>query len=144
MTSIQTILVPIDFSDKSLNAAEFAASLAQAHKAKLYLLHVTDPIPNIGRIGAGFQEAVQQINIPEKLAQLSNIISQKIKEEISVDEIQIAGTPVHQVIVAKARDLGVDVIIMPAPGPRGMGSFFKKNVSTLVMQHAPCHLLFVR
>ena len=144
MISIQTILVPIDFSDKSFNAAEFAASLALEHEAKLYLLHVTDPIPNIGRIGAGFHEAVQQINIPEKLAQLSKIISRKIKEEIPVEEIQIAGTPLHQVIVAKARDLGVDVIVMPATGPRGLGSIFKKNVTALVMQHAPCHVLFVR
>jgi nucleotide-binding universal stress UspA family protein len=144
MISIQTILAPIDFSDKSLRAADFAASLAVEHKAKLYLLHVTDPIPNIGRIGAGFHEAVQQINIPEKLAQLSAIISQKIKEEISVEEIQIAGTPVHQVIVDKAKGLGVDVVVMPAPGPRGMGSFFKKNVAALVLQHAPCHVWFVK
>lgn len=144
MISIQTILAPIDFSDKSLNAAEFAASLALEHNAKLYLLHVTDPIPNIGRIGAGFHEAVQQINIPEKLAQLAKIISQKIKEEISVEEIQIAGTPVNQVIVTKARDLGVDLIVMPAPGRRGMGSFFKKNVTALVIQYAPCHVFFVR
>ena len=144
MISIQTVLAPIDFSDKSLNAAEFGASLALEHNAKLYLLHVTDPIPNIGRIGAGFHEAVQQINIPEKLAKLSEIISQKIKEEISVEEIHIAGTPVHQVIMDKARDLGVDVIVMPAPGPRGLGSFFKKNVTALVMQHAPCHVWFVK
>jgi nucleotide-binding universal stress UspA family protein len=144
MISIQTILAPIDFSDKSLRAAELAASLAVDHKAKLYLLHVTDPLPNIGRIGAGFQEAVQQINIPEKLAQLSAVISENIKEEISVEEIQIAGTPVHRVIVDKAGDLGVDVVVMATPGPRGMGSFLKKNVAALVMQQAPCHVLFVR
>jgi universal stress protein A len=144
MASIQTILVPVDFSDKSNRTAEFAAWLAMEHKARLYLLHVTDPIPNIGRIGAGFHEAVQQINIPEKLAQLSEIISEKIKEEISVEEIHIAGTPVHRVIVDKARGLGVDVIVMPAPGPRGLGSFLKKNVAVLVMQFAPCHVFFVK
>jgi universal stress protein A len=144
MASIQTILVPVDFSDKSNRTAEFAAWLAMEHKARLYLLHVTDPIPNIGRIGAGFHEAVQQVNIPEKLAQLSEIISEKIKEEISVEEIHIAGTPVHRVIVDKARGLGVDVIVMPAPGPRGLGSFLKKNVAVLVMQFAPCHVFFVK
>jgi len=144
MTNFQTILVPVDFSDKSNRAADFAAALAVEHRAKLYLLHVTDPIPNIGRIGAGFHEAVQQSNIPEKLAKLSEIISEKIKAEISVEEIHIAGTPVHRVIVEKAGDLGVDVIVIPSPGPRGIGSFLKKNVAVLVMQQSPCHVLFVR
>jgi len=144
MISFQTILVPVDFSEKSSRAAEFAAALALEHKSRLYLLHVTDPIPNIGRIGAGFHEAVQQTNIPEKLAQLSEILSQGIKDRIPVEEIHIAGTPVHRVIVEKAKGLDVDVIVMPAPGPGGLGSFFKKNVAALVMQQAPCHVLFIK
>ena len=144
MISIRAVMAPIDFSDQSQGAAEFAAGLAMEHKAKLYLLHVTDPIPNIGRIGAGFHEAVQQSNIPEKLVQLSEIISKEIKEAIPVEEIHIAGTPVHRVIVDKARDLAVDVIVMPVPGPRGMGSFFKKNVTALVLPYAPCHVFLVR
>ena len=144
MFSIQTILAPIDFSDKSNHAADFAAWLAVEHRARLCLLHVTDPIPNIGRIGAGFQEAVQQSNIPEKLVKLSALISQNVKDEITVEEIHIAGTPVHQVIVDKAADLGVDVVVMPASGPKGMGSFLKKNIAALVMQQAPCHVLLVR
>ena len=53
MLTINAILVPVDLSDKSTRAAELAASLATTHQARLYLLHVTDPIPNIGRIGAG-------------------------------------------------------------------------------------------
>jgi len=114
------------------------------HNAKLYLLYVTDTIPNIGRIGAGFHEAVQQANIPQKLAHLSEIVSRGIKETIPVEEIHIAGTPVHQVIVQKAGGLAVDVIVMPAPAPRGLGSFLKKNVAALVLQHAPCHVLFVK
>lgn len=144
MIAIQAVMAPIDFSEKSQQAAEFAAFLAVKHRAKLYLLHVTDPIPNIGRIGAGFQEAVQQSNIPEKLARLSETVSREIREAIPVEEVHLAGTPVHQVIVDKARHLAVDVIVMPAPGPRGMGSFFKKNVAALVLQHAPCHVLFVK
>ena len=144
MFSIQIILAPVNFSAKSGRAAEIAASLAVKHNARLYLLYITDPIPNIGRIGAGFHEAVQQASIPEKRAQLSEIVSQGIKATIPVEEIHIAGTPVHQVIVQKAKGLAVDVIVMPAPGPRGLRSFLKKNVAALVLQHAPCHVLFVK
>ena len=144
MFSIQNILAPVDFSDNSDRAAVWAASLAVKHSAKLYLLHVTDPIPNIGRIGAGFQEAVQQSNIPEKLAKLPEIISRGIRETVHVEEIHITGTPVHKVIVEKAADLGVDLIVLPAPGPKGFGSFLKKNVAALVMQRASCHVLLIK
>lgn len=144
MISIQTILAPINFSDKSKRAAEFAASLAVHHKAELYLLYVADPVSTIGCVGDGFVKAAQQSTIPEKLAQLSDMISQHVAEAITVEAIQMAGTPVHQVIIEKAGDLQVDLIVMPVPGQRGMGSFFKKNSSALVMQHAPCHVFFVR
>ena len=144
MFSIQNILAPVDFSDNSDRAAVWAASLAAKHSAKLYLLHVTDPIPNIGRIGAGFQEAVQQSKIPEKLARLPEIIPQEIRETVLVEEIHISGTPVHRVIVEKASDLGVDLIVLPAPGPKGFGSFLKKNVAALVLKQAPCHVLIIK
>ena len=144
MIAIQTILAPIDFSDRSQHAAEFAASLAVHHKAKLYLLYVSDPVSNIGCVGTGFVKAVQQSTIPEKLAQLTNIISQKIEAAIAVEAVQMAGTPVDQVILEKARDLKTDLIVMPAPGRKGLGSFIKKNVTVLMMQHAPCHVFLVR
>ena len=144
MIPIQTILAPIDFSDKSEHAAEFAAWLAVHHKAELYLLYVTDPVSTIGCVGNGYVKAARQSSIPEKLAQLSAIISRKVEDAIPVQAIQMAGTPVHQVILGRARDLGVDLIVMPTPGQRGLGSFFKKNVTALVMQQAPCHVLFVK
>ena len=144
MSLLQIILAPIDFSDKSRRAAEFAASLAVHHKAELHLLYVADPVSTIGCVGDGFVKAAQQSTIPEKLAQLSAGISQKAEEAIAVEAIQMAGTPVHQIILEKARALKVDLIVMPAPGHKGMGSFFKKNISILVLQHSPCHVFFVK
>jgi universal stress protein A len=144
MIPIQTILAPIDFSDKSEHAAEFAAWLAVHHEAELYLLYVTDPVSNIGCVGNGYVKVAQQSSIPEKLAQLSAIISRKVEDAIPVQTIQMAGTPVHQVILDKARDLEVDLIVMPTPGRRGLGSILKKSVTALVLQQAPCHVFFVR
>jgi len=59
MISIQNILVPVNFSEASQYAAEYAASLAQAHRARLYVLHVKEPFPVHGRIAAGSLENVQ-------------------------------------------------------------------------------------
>ena len=42
MQTIRNILVPVDFSEASTEAAHFAASLAQAYNARLNVLHVKE------------------------------------------------------------------------------------------------------
>ncbi len=42
--SLERILVPVDFSDCSLDALEYAAVVAQQAKASLMLLHVLEPV----------------------------------------------------------------------------------------------------
>jgi nucleotide-binding universal stress UspA family protein len=42
MNHLNNILIPLDFSEASLNALETAAAIAQLHGAKLQLLHVND------------------------------------------------------------------------------------------------------
>ena len=78
------------------------------------------------------------------MAKLPEIISRGIRETVHVEEIHITGTPIHRVIVEKAADLGADMIVLPAPGPKGFGSFLKKNVATLVLQQSPCHVLLIK
>jgi nucleotide-binding universal stress UspA family protein len=66
MIKIENILVPVDFSEASTEAAHFAASLAQAHNAGLYVLHVKEPFPVHGRIVAGSLENVQEHRIEKE------------------------------------------------------------------------------
>ena len=75
MNIIQNIMVPVSFSEASMDAARYAAFLAQAHKARLYLLHVKEPYPAHGRIVAGSLEDVQMHHIEKEKTQLSKLIS---------------------------------------------------------------------
>ena len=43
MIKIENILVPVNLSEASRHAVVYAASLAQTHKARLYVLHVKAP-----------------------------------------------------------------------------------------------------
>ena len=45
MLKLATILVPVDFSDRSLAAAEHAVCLARRFDSKLIFLHVIPPAP---------------------------------------------------------------------------------------------------
>ena len=144
MRLIQKILVPVDFTDAAIYAARPAASLAQTYNARLYVLHVQAPFPVHGRVAAGFQEDVQKHRIRKEQAELSGVIPATIKNAIAVEEIQVTGTPVYRVIVEKARQLQVDVIVMASPQHRGWAHFFKKNITAQVIGNAPCSVFIVR
>ena len=144
MRLIQKILVPVDFTDAALYAARHAASLAQTYNARLYVLHVQAPFPVHGRVAAGFQEDVQKHRIRKEQADLSRVIPATIKNSIAVEEIQVTGNPVYRVIVEKARQLQVDVIVMASPQHRGWAHFFKKNITAQVIGNAPCSVFIVR
>ena len=44
MITMHRILVPVDFSKESILAVKFGASIAKEYNAKLYILHVKEPI----------------------------------------------------------------------------------------------------
>ena len=144
MIRIQNILVPVNFSEASQYAAEYAASLAQAHGARLYVLHVKAPFPVHGRMAAGSLEMVQEHHIKKEKTRLSKVIPGKLKNSISVEEIQVTGIPIQRVIIEIARKLGVDVIVMASQNRTGLMRLIKKDVTEQVMQNAHCSVLVVR
>jgi nucleotide-binding universal stress UspA family protein len=145
MVIIRNLLVPVDFSKASLYAAGYAASLADLHKARLYLLHVKEPFPAHGRIVAGSLENVQKHHIAKERDQLAKVIPLELKNAIAIQEIQVTGMPVHRVIVETARNLGADVIVMAAPDRKGLMRFFKtKDITEQIIQDAPCSVFVIR
>ena len=144
MIMIKNILVPVDFSEAAVYAARYAAALAQDQNARLYVLHVKAPFPVHGRIAGGAMEHVQKRRINKEQNALSGLIPDNVKDSIAVEEIQVTGLPMAHVVVEKARELSVDVIVMPAQRPKGWLRFFKENVIQRVIQDAPCSVFVVR
>lgn len=144
MTVIQNILVPVDFTQSSLYAARYAASLAQKHNARLYVLHVKEPFPVHGRIVAGSLEDVQKHFMIKERTDLTKVIPTAFKNSIPVEEIQVTGIPVYRVIVEKAKQLSVDVIVLASQDRKGWVRFFKKNVTAQVIRNAPCSVFVIR
>ena len=126
-------------------AAEYAASLAQVHKARLYVLHVKEPFPVHGRIVAGSLENVQMHHIEKEKARLSRVIPLALQNSIAVQEIQVTGMPVERVIVETARNLKVDAIVMAPPNRKGLMRFFKeKDITEQIIQNASCSVFVIR
>jgi nucleotide-binding universal stress UspA family protein len=138
MTLIQNILVPVDFTESSLYAARYAASLAQKHNARLYVLHVKEPFPVHGRIVAGSLEDVQKHRMVKERTDLTKVIPTAFKNSIPVEEIQVTGIPVYRVIVEKAKQFSVGARFSR---PQRLGAFFQKKYSGT--GHPQCSLFGV-
>ena len=144
MIPIKNILVAVDFSETAMYAARQAAAIAQDQQARLYVLHVEAPFPVHGRFAGGALEHVQKQRIHKENDALSNLLPDDVKKSIVVEEIKVTGSPMSGVIVEKARELNVDVIVMPAQQPKGWLRFFREDVMSRVIQNAPCSVFVVR
>jgi universal stress protein A len=144
MIAIEGVLVPVDFSKQSVLAAKFGASLAQEYKTGLYVLHVREPLPLAAQMEIADYETFQQKAEDEVRAELAKVIPQSIKDLIHVKEILEVGSPVHHVIVEKAKELRVDVIVIPTHGRTGLAHVMLGSVAEHVIRHAPCPVFVIR
>jgi universal stress protein A len=143
MISIQGVLVPVDFSKESLLAAKFGASMAEEYKTRLYVLHVMEPIhPSLRGYIADF-EAFQQKMIAQAREDLENVIPKSVKDRIPVECILEMGNPTY-VIVEKAKELGVDVVVIATHGRTGLAHVMLGSVAEKVIRHAPCPVFVIR
>ena len=144
MILIQNILVPVDLSDASVYAAHCAAALAQTHQARLFVLHVKAPYPAHGRIAGGALEHVHNQQTRKEQTELSELIPDRMRDSISVTDIQVTGTPMARVIIEKALEMDADLIVVPAQKSQSWMRFFKENVIQRVIEDAPCSVFVVR
>jgi len=134
------ILVGVDFAEESALALEFAVSMAQEWKTKLYVIHVYEHLPHYDYLLNERQEELKK-KVREKLA---NCIPQSVKKNVPVELILEEGQPVHHTIVEKTRELGVDVIVVGTKGRTGLAHVWIGSVAEDVVLYAPCSVFVVR
>jgi nucleotide-binding universal stress UspA family protein len=143
MISFNGVMVPVDFSKESNLAAKFASSLAEEYKTKLHVLHVIEPLHASLRLHVADFDAFQQKVIDQAQEDLGNVIPSSMKKRLEVEEILEIGHPQH-VIVDKAKELGVDLIVIATHGRTGFAHVLLGSVAEQVIRHAPCPVFVIR
>jgi nucleotide-binding universal stress UspA family protein len=143
MIEVNKVLVAVDFSKESQLAAKFAVSIAHEYKAKLYVIHVVTPLPS--SLGAEVPDfdSFQRQYIERFGEDLKRVIPEKIKRIIEVEEILEVGEPYHM-IVEKAKELDVDIIVLATHGRTGISHILLGSVAERVIRHAPCPVFAIR
>lgn len=136
------ILVPIDFSDCSLDALEYAVVVAQRAKASLTLLHVLEPV------SYGLDFALPQMTKREQMRdaikeRLAGLVSALTAVGVKSDYLIRGGLPGDSILAA-ARSQPVDMILMGTHGRRGLSHAFYGSVAESVLRKAQCPVLTVR
>ena len=140
--SIQHILVPVDFSEGTRHAIDYALSLGGKFTVRITLLHVHAPIYiPATEVGFDYAASVRQ-DSGEAEAHLKELAA-SVATDIEVDTQMRYGIP-WDCIVKWAVEHRVDLIIMPTHGRSGLKHLLLGSVAERVVQHAHCPVLVVR
>jgi len=138
MAAMQSVLIPIDFSETSQAALQYAIDLVRSFGARLFLLHVP------GKTGENFEADFPVGRFESAMKErLGTLLNQKDLESLRPEFALRIGTPAEEIVrYADARD--VDLIIMGTHGRSGMAHLLMGSVAEHVVRAAPCPVLLVR
>jgi len=136
---LKRILVPIDFSNNSMNALQTAVAMAKRHGADIKLLHVFDidntlyPEDNMGS-NADPEVAIQSLT---RLA-----TSVKNGDEVNCGIAYVSGY-IPNAILQTAKDEQADIIVMGKNGNSGHRDMYAGTNSYYVVKKSHCPVLLI-
>lgn len=149
MRRIQRLLVPVDFSDGSRAALEYAIMVAEQFGASLDILHVWE-VPHL----VGMDMMLQMPNFENEpldqyvRAQAERELAQFVQQHSIRDDIQVAqrlkAGDVEAVIAQIAQRESFDLIVMGTHGRTGLAHLLMGSVAERVLRVAPCPVLTIR
>jgi len=150
--SIKNILVPIDGSEHSKKALEYALDLAEKYSGKINLLTVVQPVvvtspviltqPMISQSPAPFY--VKEIEESHKSILKESFRWAKEKNpEIEISKKIITGRATES-IVEEAKKEKIDLIVIGSHGTSGIKEWFLGSVTNRVADQAPCPVFIVK
>jgi nucleotide-binding universal stress UspA family protein len=143
---VHRILVPIDFSDASEAALEYAIDLAARHSATVDVVHVIELPPYTamahyaGDTDAGIETFAQHMH---ELAteQLRDLISERSRDNVQLRGIVESGEPIKVIPRIAAN---YDLVVMGAHDDDAAKSLFFSNVGDRVPGDVRCTVISVR
>ena len=146
MIKMKTILHPTDFSESSMYALGYAISFAKEFEAKLYLLHVIEPVSTMFYLDASkAPPAVEAMTDIQNHAQraLEEVLPPEVKGTISTEYMIRGGAPFLEIIRC-AKEIDADMIVCGTHGRTGLKHLIMGSVAENVVRKSPCPVLTVR
>ena len=131
---VNRVLCPIDFSDNSKTALNYASQLVKDAAAELHVVYVYESgVPGVGYITPD--------DLMRTKAQLEAIYPDD--RSVTVRHQLVVGEPLAE-IVRYVHDNEIDLIVMHTHGRSGVKRLLMGSVAEAVVRKAPCPVLTIR
>jgi len=145
------ILVAIDGSDASMDAADYAITISQRYNAELYALHVIHADVDLPHVTSEFNlywphvtsESTRNLsNEGEKY--LNNVKVKAIEKDMQIKTEIISSKDISGGIVDFAEENNIDLIVIGTRGRSGFKKLLLGSVASHVVTYAHCPVLVVK
>jgi nucleotide-binding universal stress UspA family protein len=146
--TVRNILVPIDFSKRSIKAIETTRRLAQRFSATIHLVHVHQfrypdtfmgPVISAGELPDSFEEH-RSTRLAEQLKAIASKCGLSPRDQTHLR----VGAPAFDAVCRFAKEIPADMIVMATHGYTGLKHVFLGSTAERVVQHSPCPVFVVR
>ena len=141
--SYKSIVVPIDFSETSIKALDYAVALAGEFGSKIHLVHVLE-FPAVFKSTAKPSYAIWDKEAKKAAtARLAQLVDEKVDELITANS-EVRFGRAYKAIFDTAREQKADLIVIGTHGFTGLKHLLLGSTAERVIRHAPCSVLVVR
>jgi len=128
----RTVLCALSLQESSHLVAEFAASLALEHNARLVLQHVIRPQDR--------HEVLEGRTVDQVESDLLNFVSEDLRKKIAVQTIVVPGDPTEELLYQGRAQLA-DLIVLGAHGASAFAAIARHGIVYKVLAHAHCPVM---
>jgi nucleotide-binding universal stress UspA family protein len=145
---IRNILVPVDFSEMSIQSIKTARRLARRFGASIHLAHVRQfdyasgfflPAPPMDPFPVMTHEQDAEKNAAKDL----QVLARECAVPLATCHI-LSGGPAFDETCRVAQKIPADLIVMPTHGRTGLKRVFLGSTAERIVQHSPCPVFVVR
>ncbi len=139
----RTILVPMDFTEASDRALDYALSMADCLRASVAVLHVVERMYAEGFLDTPAKSTLRTEAHDEAKKRLDAVVERKPDCLAPIKRIVSRGIPQHE-ILRFAEFMGVDLIILGRRRRTLLSRWLWGSVSNDIVDMAPCPVLVVK
>lgn len=142
---MKNILVPIDFSPCSLNAARAAVFIGEKTNASTYLLHVVDAPADWNKISVRAQQEFPEVEarVVEAEVKMEKLASDPLFANSKIKTVVLGGV-IHESIADYAYSHKMNLIVIGAHGAGESNEMFVGSTTQRVIRLAACPVLSMK
>jgi len=139
IVTLKRILAPTDLTMDSRKTVDYAIAIAEHFNAQVTLLHVyVAPVPE------DYSREINDYRFADEARNALDSLWSRLRQRYSRIDTELRCGAAQEQIVAAARDLNVDLIVLSTHRYSWLNRLMDGSEAEYVFRHAPCPILVIR